>query len=81
MRLLEEKKDKFFVVPAINWLWATLNEAEAFGYSQTAAENAGYKRELEVAIAGLREMHRRGILVLPGGYGPQLLLSRLPCAS
>ena len=30
----------------------------------------GYQRELDAAIAGLREMHRRGITVLPGGdYG------------
>ncbi|KAH8882149.1 hypothetical protein GQ53DRAFT_787614 [Thozetella sp. PMI_491] len=70
MKMLEEKKDKHFVVPAINWLWATLYEADAFGYSQSTAESVGYKRELEVAVAGLREMHRRGIVVLPGGdYG------------
>jgi hypothetical protein len=30
----------------------------------------GYKRELDAAIQALREMHRRGIVVLPGGdYG------------
>ena len=33
-------------------------------------QEAGYRRELDHAIAGLREMHRRGIVVLPGGdYG------------
>lgn len=67
MDMLEKTKQKQFVVPAINWLWATSFEADAFGYSYEAAEKAGYKRELEIAVAGLREMHRRGIVVLPGG--------------
>lgn len=65
--MLEKAKEKNFVVPAINWLWATTYEAEAFGYTKAAAETAGYLRELNVAVAGLREMHRRGIVVLPGG--------------
>ncbi|PTB38779.1 uncharacterized protein TrAFT101_006808 [Trichoderma asperellum] len=70
MKLLEEKKDHIVVAPAINWLWATLYDAEPFGYSFNAAETMGYKRETEIAIAALREMHRRGIIVLPGGdYG------------
>jgi imidazolonepropionase-like amidohydrolase len=70
MDLLEQNKDWVFVAPGINWLIATLYEAEAFGFPQEAAEAAGYKRELEMAEAGLREMHRRGIRVLPGGdYG------------
>lgn len=68
MQLLEEAKHKLFVVPALNWLWATLHEAEAFGYTHAKAEKDGYGQELQVAIAGLREMHKRGIVVLPGGY-------------
>ena len=47
-----------------------VNEAEAFGYPKEKAEQLGYKKELDAAIRGLREMHRRGIVVLPGGdYG------------
>jgi hypothetical protein len=47
-----------------------LNDAAAFGFPRTKAETVGYKRELEVAIAGLKEMYRRGIKILPGGdYG------------
>ncbi|KAF2136479.1 uncharacterized protein K452DRAFT_353896 [Aplosporella prunicola CBS 121167] len=70
MSMLEEKKTQLVVAPAINWLVATLTEAESFGYSQAQAEKAGYKRELDAAIAAMREMHRRGIVVLPGGdYG------------
>jgi len=68
--MLEKAKTKHVVAPAINWLIATLHEAEAFGYTHAKAEKVGYKRELDAAIAGLREMHRRGIVVLPGGdYG------------
>lgn len=68
--MLEKAKTKHVVAPAINWLVATLNDAEAFGYSHAQAEKVGYKRELEAAIGGLREMHKRGIVVLPGGdYG------------
>jgi imidazolonepropionase-like amidohydrolase len=70
MDLLEANKDWVFVAPGINWLIATLYEAESYGFPQEAAEAVGYKRELEIAIEGLREMHRRGIRVLPGGdYG------------
>lgn len=70
MDMLEEAKDRVFVAPAINWLVATLYEAGEFGYSQEAAEMAGYAKELEVAVKATQEMRRRGIRVLPGGdYG------------
>ncbi|EHK44921.1 hypothetical protein TRIATDRAFT_264804 [Trichoderma atroviride IMI 206040] len=70
MTILEEKKDHIVVAPAINWLWATLYDAEPFGYTFNSAEAMGYKRETEIAVAALREMHRRGIIDLPGGdYG------------
>ncbi|OQV03124.1 hypothetical protein CLAIMM_08212 [Cladophialophora immunda] len=75
MDMLEAARTKHVVAPAINWLVATLNDAAAFGYSHEKAEQVGYKKainhqELEIALRGLREMHRRGIVVLPGGdYG------------
>lgn len=47
-----------------------VHEAAAFGYPKEKAEQVGYAKELDIAIRGLREMHRRGIIVLPGGdYG------------
>jgi imidazolonepropionase-like amidohydrolase len=68
--LLEQAKDWVFVAPGLNWLIATLYEAEAFGFPQAAAEAVGYKKELDKAVAGLREMHKRGVKLLPGGdYG------------
>ncbi|MCL2585601.1 MAG: amidohydrolase family protein [Streptosporangiales bacterium] len=70
MDLLEAAKDRVFVAPGINWLITTLNDAGPWGYTPSHAEAAGYKRELDIAIEGLREMHSRGIRVLPGGdYG------------
>lgn len=70
MDALEAQKERVFVAPAINWLYGTLYEAGAFGYPQSKADSVGYKRELEIAIAGLKEMYKRGIRILPGGdYG------------
>ena len=67
---LERQKDRVFVAPGINWLIATLEDATPFGFTPELAEQVGYKRELDIAIKGLTEMHRRGIRVLPGGdYG------------
>jgi imidazolonepropionase-like amidohydrolase len=68
--LLEAQKDRVFVAPGLNWLYATLNEAESFGYPKEVAIGHGYEIEIAAAIAGLKEMHKRGIRILPGGdYG------------
>lgn len=68
--MLEEQKDRVFVAPGINWLIATLHDAEGFGYPPEAAEAAGYQHELDCAIEALKKMKERGIRVLPGGdYG------------
>lgn len=70
MDMLEKAKHKHIVAPGINWLVATTYAADAFGYSFEKAEQAGYKKELDVAVKALKEMHKRGITVLPGGdYG------------
>jgi imidazolonepropionase-like amidohydrolase len=65
MDMLEKAKSKHIVAPGINWLYATLYEAGAFGYSFEKAEQVGYKKEYETAKVVLKEMHRRGITVLP----------------
>jgi imidazolonepropionase-like amidohydrolase len=58
------------VAPGLNWLVTTLREADKFGISFETAKSMGYERELETAIAGLKEMRARGVKVLPGGdYG------------
>ena len=65
MDMLEEKKHKHVVAPGINWLFATVYEAAPFGYSFEKAEQVGYMKELQIAIKALKEMHERGITVLP----------------
>jgi hypothetical protein len=67
MNLLERNKKRSVVAPGINWLVATLYDAEPFGYPTSKAEQVGYKKELDVTVRALREMHRRGIVILPGG--------------
>ncbi|MDI1489553.1 MAG: hypothetical protein OHK93_000750 [Ramalina farinacea] len=70
MDMLKKAKSKHVVAPGINWLWATVYEAAPFGYSFEKAEQVGYMEELQIAIRALKEMHKRGITVLPGGdYG------------
>lgn len=62
---LEKNKSRHIVAPALNWLYATTYEAGPFGYSFDKAEQDGYKKELDVAIRVCKEMHQRGITVLP----------------
>lgn len=67
MDMLAKQRTKHIVAPGLNWLIATLNDAETFGYPKAKAEQVGYQKELDAAVLGLREMHKRGIVVLPGG--------------
>jgi imidazolonepropionase-like amidohydrolase len=68
--MLEAVKDRHFVAPGIGWLIRTIYNAGEWGITEAVAERMGYKRELEVATATLRAMHKRGIRILPGGdYG------------
>lgn len=67
MDSLERNKSRHVVAPAINWLISTLYDAAMFGYPTEKAEQVGYQKELDTADRAMREMHRRGIVVLPGG--------------
>jgi imidazolonepropionase-like amidohydrolase len=68
--MLEARKDHHFVAPGIAWLINTSFNAGPWGISPESAKQMGYHRELEVACATLKKMHRRGIRILPGGdYG------------
>jgi imidazolonepropionase-like amidohydrolase len=68
--LLEANKDKHFVAPGLAWLVQTCEAASDWGITPEIARGMGYVRELEHAIAGSKEMIKRGIRVLPGGdYG------------
>jgi imidazolonepropionase-like amidohydrolase len=68
--MLEANKQKHFVAPGLAWLINTCHHAGPWGITPEAARGMGYFRELEAAIESMRQMHRRGIRILPGGdYG------------
>jgi imidazolonepropionase-like amidohydrolase len=67
---LEEARDRVFVAPGINWLYATCYEAERWNITPQKAESLGYVEELEAAIETMKRIRRRGVRILPGGdYG------------
>ena len=68
--MLEEAKDRIFVVPGIGIIHALLNESEPWGITRAKATEMGYQVEWEAALESLSKMHKRGVRVLPGGdYG------------
>jgi imidazolonepropionase-like amidohydrolase len=71
MDMLEKLKDRIFVAPAINFPLTSCNgEAIPYGLTPEMAAKKGLVREVEVTCKVMREMHERGIRVLPGGdYG------------
>ena len=75
MDALEKNKHKHIVVPTLNWLYATLYETAPFGFNFSESEENGYKRELDSAIKGCKEMRQRGITVLPYAFYTYHILS------
>ena len=71
MDMLEALKDQIFISPAINFPYTSCTgEATPYGLTPDMAVKKGLKREVEIASLAMREMHRRGVRVLPGGdYG------------
>lgn len=68
--MLARRKDEFFVGPGLAWLVQTATGASAYGITPDSELGQVYARELEYAVEAMREMHRRGIRVVPGGdYG------------
>src|SRR5437764_7990413 len=68
--MLEAAKDRVFVAPGIAIILAMLHQAAPWGITNAKAVAMGYAHEWDAAQASLREMHKRGIRVLPGGdYG------------
>ena len=68
--MLEANKDKHFVAPGLAWLINTARNAAEWGIKPGSPMTIAYERELEYAIASVKEMHKRGIRVLIGGdYG------------
>ena len=68
--LLEAAKDRVFVAPTIGFPYTLTHEADRYGVTHDAPTRRSMAHELDSIISNAREMHRRGIRVLPGGdYG------------
>lgn len=68
--LLEQNKDKHWVAPGLAWLIKTSQDAGEWGIKPGGKLASAYKYELDVALAALQKMRKRGIKILPGGdYG------------
>ncbi|MGE0256486.1 MAG: amidohydrolase family protein [Alphaproteobacteria bacterium] len=71
--LLEAKKDRVFVAPAMGLQYARLHEAEKYGVRFEGIARRRVEAELEIVSAVMRDLHKRGVRVLPGGdYGFQV---------
>lgn len=68
--LLEANKDWVYVVPTLGITYTTIYEAEPWGITEEIAREGGFVAELEAAVASMKDLHKRGVRVLPGGdYG------------
>jgi imidazolonepropionase-like amidohydrolase len=68
--LLEAAKDRVFVAPALSVTWTRLHEAGKFGLPSSPALKARIQRDLDLTVACMIDLKRRGVRVLPGGdYG------------
>ncbi|MDB5838335.1 MAG: amidohydrolase family protein [Herminiimonas sp.] len=68
--MLEAVKDSVFVAPGLSVIERLLYAGDEHGISHKKAIEMGYLEEAEATAKSLKEMHKRGIRVLPGGdYG------------
>jgi imidazolonepropionase-like amidohydrolase len=68
--MLESVKDRVFVVPGAGFPISMLRRHAEFGLNWDAAKIASLEREIEIFTDCMRDLHRRGVRVLPGGdYG------------
>lgn len=69
--MLEALKNHVYVSPAINFPYTSCTgEATPYGLTPEMAKKKGLVHEVEVACKAMKELHKRGVRVLPGGdYG------------
>jgi len=67
--LLEANRDWVFVSPNIGFTAIAAYEGSQW-FSEQQVQDMGFRTELQQAVAGVQEMHKRGIRILGGGdYG------------
>ena len=69
--MLEAKKDKVFVAPALGIMFATSRgEGAKWGIGKDHPVAIYFARELEMCIENMKKLRKRGLRILPGGdYG------------
>jgi imidazolonepropionase-like amidohydrolase len=68
--MLESVKDKVFVVPAAGFPISMLRRHDEFQLGWSAEKLASLETEIEIFTDCMRDLHKRGVRVLPGGdYG------------
>jgi imidazolonepropionase-like amidohydrolase len=68
--MLEEAKHRVFVAPAAGLPISMLHRHREFGLKWSAEKIASMESEVETVTNCMRDLHRRGVRVLPGGdYG------------
>jgi len=68
--MLEQAKDRVFVAPAAGLPISMLRRHREFGLNWSSEKIASMENEVETVTACMRDLHRRGVRVLPGGdYG------------
>ena len=68
--LLEKHKDRLFVAPALSVTWTRLHESGNYGLPSSDAIKARISSDLDLTLECMKDLHRRGVRVLPGGdYG------------
>ena len=68
--MLEEAKDRVFVAPAAGLPISMLRRHREFGLKWGPEKIASMESEVETVTNCMRDLHRRGVRVLPGGdYG------------
>lgn len=68
--MLEEARERVFVAPAAGLPISMCRRQKEFGLNWSAEKIASIEMEVETVSACMRDLHRRGVRVLPGGdYG------------
>jgi imidazolonepropionase-like amidohydrolase len=69
--MLEAKKDRVFVAPALGIMFATSRgEGAKWGIGKDHPVAIYFARELEMCIENMKKLRKRGLRILPGGdYG------------
>ena len=68
--MVESVKESVFVAPAVGFPYALLHDGEKYGLELQPQARRGLEEELEITAHNMRELHRRGVRIVPGGdYG------------